>query len=231
MAARHGALILGHRGAPLAAPENTIAGFALALESGADGVELDVQLSADGVPVVIHDDTLQRTTGVTGRVADLSWRRISGIRAGGEPVPSLEQAAAWAAATGAWLNVEIKAAGAAEPTLAVLEAAGLDERVIVSSFHETVVEEVGRLNPDLERYLLLERWESASRTAVDACGAGGVCLRVDAASDAALAELQAAGLPVVVWTVDDPARLAALIRSGARAIITNRPELAIPPAA
>lgn len=230
MIARGGALILGHRGAPLVAPENTIAGFALALEVGADGVELDVQLSADGVPVVIHDETLQRTTGVTGRVADLSWRRISRIRAGGEPVPSLEQAAAWAAATGAWLNVEIKAAGAAGPTVAVLEDAGLAERVIVSSFHASVVEEVGRLNADLVRYLLLESWGSSSLMAVEACGAGGVCLRVDAASEAALAELDAAGLPVVVWTVDDPWRLAELIRSGVRAIITNRPELAAPPA-
>ena len=203
-----------------------MAGFALALGAGADGVELDVQLSADGVPVVIHDETLERTTGVRGRVADLPWRRISELRAGGEPVPSLEQAAAWALATGAWLNVELKAAGAAEATLAVLEGIGLVERVIVSSFHASVIEDVGRLNADLPRYLLLERWDARARSAVAASGAGGVCLRVDAARAAALTDIAAAGLPVVVWTVDDPDRFAELIRAGVRAVITNRPELA-----
>lgn len=203
-----------------------MAGFALALAAGADGVELDVQLSADGVPVVIHDETLDRTTGVRGRVAELPWRRISEVRAGGEPIPSLEQAAAWALASGAWLNVEIKAAGAAKATLAALEGIGLTERVIVSSFHASVIEDVGRLNADLPRYLLLERWDVPSRRAVAASGAGGVCLRVDAASQAALAEIAGAGLPVVVWTVDDPDHLAELIRSGVRAVITNRPGLA-----
>src|SRR5215211_2975476 len=70
-------LILGHRGAPRGAPENTLRAFRLALEEGADGVELDVQPSADGVPVVLHDDTLDRTTDATGDVATLSWARIS----------------------------------------------------------------------------------------------------------------------------------------------------------
>jgi glycerophosphoryl diester phosphodiesterase len=219
-------LILGHRGAPRAAPENTIAGFTLALDAGADGVEMDVQLSADGVPVVIHDDTLRRTTGARGRVDRLSWRRISELRTGGEPVPSLEQAGAWAAATGAWLNVEIKAMGAAAATLAVLEEAGIAERVIVSSFHVSVVEQVGRLDPHAARYLLLERWDAAARTALETSGAGGVCLRVDVATDAVLAELEPCGLPVVVWTVDDPRRLRELLGSSVRAVITNRPELA-----
>lgn len=227
MSAAGSPLILGHRGAPLDAPENTIAGFALALAAGADGVELDVQLSADGVPVVIHDDTVRRTTGGRGRVDRLTWRRISGLRTCGEPVPSLEQSAAWAAATGAWLNVEIKAPGAAAATLAVLARADLGERVIVSSFHLGEVREVGRLDPGALRYLLLERWDAASLTAVEACGAGGVCLRVDAASDEVLAQLDALGLPVVVWTVDDPGRLAELLRSRVRAVITNRPELAM----
>lgn len=226
MSAAGAPLVLGHRGAPLDAPENTIAGFALALAAGADGVELDVQLSADGVPVVIHDDTLRRTTGARGRLDRLAWRRISGLRTGGEPVPSLEQAAVWAAATGAWLNVEIKARGAAAATLAVLERAGLTERVIVSSFHPSEVREVGRLDPRASRYLLLERWDAASLSSVEACGAGGVCLRVDAASDEVLAELDAIGLPVVVWTADDPGRLSELLRSRVRAVITNRPELA-----
>src|SRR5687768_8195818 len=99
-------LILGHRGAPYDAPENTLASFARALEQGADGVELDVRRARDGVPVIIHDETLDRTSGARGRVADLDWPAIERLTTAG--LPSLEQAAGWAAASGAWLNVEIK---------------------------------------------------------------------------------------------------------------------------
>src|SRR5690606_37488045 len=103
------ALVLGHRGSPLRAPENSLRSFALALEAGADGVELDVQRSADGVPVVIHDPTLERTGHGEGPVAARTWEELSRLTGGGEPIRSLRQAADWAAATGAWLNVEIKA--------------------------------------------------------------------------------------------------------------------------
>ena len=102
-------LVLGHRGAPEAALENTLEAFATAMRQGADGVELDVRPASDGTPVVIHDDSLQRTFGVQGSVSSLSWpalQRLTGAR-----LPSLQQVAAWAAASGAWLNVELKAPG------------------------------------------------------------------------------------------------------------------------
>src|SRR5262245_3514397 len=106
VASRLRPLVLGHRGAPRAAPENTLRAFQLAMELGADGVELDVQPSADGVPVVLHDDTLDRTTDGSGDVATLPWARIAEARADGEPVPRLEQVVEWAADVGAFLNVE-----------------------------------------------------------------------------------------------------------------------------
>lgn len=220
-------LILGHRGAPFEAPENTIAGFDAAMSAGADGVELDVQLSGDGVPVVIHDDSLERTTDGRGRVADLPWSRVGRALSAGEPIPSLAQAARWAVETGAWLNVEIKAENAAAATLAVLAAAGLGPRVVVSSFHPAVVAEVGERAPDIRRFLLLERWGAAERGSARDCGAQGVCLHVDAATDAALADLAGADLPVIVWTVDDPDRLEQLDGAGPMAIITNRPAVAV----
>ena len=105
-------LVLGHRGSPARAPENTLLAFRLALEEGADGVELDVQPAGDGAPVVIHDASLERTTDSTGRIAGLTWEAVAAARSRGEPVPRLEQAAAWAAESGAWLNVEIKSPGA-----------------------------------------------------------------------------------------------------------------------
>jgi glycerophosphoryl diester phosphodiesterase len=216
-------LVLGHRGAPAQAPENTMAAFRLALEQGADGVELDVQPAADGVPVVIHDDTLDRTTDSSGIVAALPWERIARARSRGEPVPRLEEVAEWAAETGAWLNVELKRAGAEAASLEVIEGAGLLERTVFSSFFPAVVAEVGRLEPRAARYFLTERWDDPVRHVVRGLGAHGVCLKHPLATPPVLAELRAAGLPAVVWTVDRPARIRELLGAGVRALITNHP--------
>lgn len=226
-------LVLGHRGAPVEAPENTLRSFRLALEHGADGIELDVQPSADGVPVVIHDDTVDRTTGGRGVVAGLSWTALArldagaGYRGGGsgthDPIPRLEQVAEWAAETGAWLNVELKAAGAEAASLEILRAAGVLKRVIFSSFDPHIVRAVGRLDASVRRFLLTEHWTADLRSRVAECGAGGVCLADEAATPPALRDLAGAGLPVVVWTVDDPERIAELLRAGVAAVITNDP--------
>lgn len=85
-------LIIGHRGASAHAPENTLKAFKLAQEQGADGIEFDVQLSADSHPVVIHDHTLERTTNGTGNVYDYSAAALAALDAGdGEPIPRLAQ--------------------------------------------------------------------------------------------------------------------------------------------
>ena len=90
-------LILGHRGASVARPENTIAAFAHALDLGAGGIECDVQRAADGALVLIHDDTLDRTTDGTGVVGDLPWSALAGLDAGGgNPIPRLADLFAWA---------------------------------------------------------------------------------------------------------------------------------------
>jgi glycerophosphoryl diester phosphodiesterase len=217
-------LILGHRGAPNEAPENTLASFARALEQGADGVELDVRRARDGVPVVIHDDALERTSGIRGRVADLEWPALA--RLTGATLPSLEQAAAWAAASGAWLNVEIKAPRVEEATLEVLRTAGLVERSFVSSFDPAIVAEVGRLEPSLLRFLLTEAWDEAAQNAVAESDAHGVCLHIDAATPLTLEVLRNDALPVVIWTVDTPSRIRELLEAGVAALITNRPRVA-----
>ncbi len=221
-------LILGHRGASADAPENTMRAFRLALEQGADGVELDVQPSADCVPVVIHDDTLDRTTDGAGPVSALPWAEVSRLRSGGEPVPRLEEVAAWAAESGAWLNVEVKGGGIEGRVLDVLHRAGVLERTILSSFVPEIVWELRRMSPPGTRvYFLTERWDDEVRAGVRALGAGGVCLAGKLADDGALAEAVALGLPAVTWTVDEPERIAAHLRAGARAVITNRPAVGV----
>lgn len=220
-------LVLGHRGAPRDAPENTLRAFSLALRHGADGVELDVQLTRDGVPVVLHDATLQRTTDGHGEVAALGWAELARLRAGGEPVPSLEQIAVWAAASRAWVDVELKNPRATEAALRVLEKAGVLTRVVLSSFHPEALAAAGRLQPQVRRFYLTERWDLAAQDALARCGAGGVCLQDAAATPAALREAAAVGLPVIVWTVDDAARVRELLRAGVAAVITNLPARAV----
>ncbi|HEX2189689.1 MAG TPA: glycerophosphodiester phosphodiesterase family protein [Longimicrobiaceae bacterium] len=221
-------LILGHRGAPLEAPENTFGAFRLALEHGADGVELDVQGSADGAPVVIHDLTLDRTTDGRGEVRAHTWARLAGLHAGpGEPLRRLGEVADWAAGAGAWLNVELKGAGTEEATLASLERAGVLERTLVSSFLPSVVLEVGRLAPGVRRALVTETWSAEVAALARDSGAGGVCIHRGLATAERLAELAAARFFVVVWTVDDPAEVRALLAARVAAIITNDPRTAV----
>lgn len=216
-------LILGHRGASHDAPENTMRAFRLALEQGADGIELDVQPSADGVPVILHDDTLERTTDSTGDVGQMTWAQISAARAGGEPVPRLEEVAAWAVETGAFLNVEIKRPGVEETTLSLLGAAGLLPRTILSSFLPESVAEVRRLAPEAACWFLTDRWNPRVLQLAGDLGVGGVCLDVRRATGRALDQLRDAGLPVIIWTVDRPARIRHLLQAGVAGIITNRP--------
>ncbi|HSU14214.1 glycerophosphodiester phosphodiesterase [Longimicrobium sp.] len=220
-------LILGHRGAPREAPENTMRAFRRAMEQGADGIELDVQPSADGVPVILHDDTLDRTTDSRGDVADLAWESISAARAGGEPVPRLEEVAAWAAESGAFLNVEIKRRGVEAAALAAIAEAGRTRATLFSSFDVGSVAEVRRLDPSAACWLLTERWSPAVLELARDLGVGGVCLHDPLATPAVLETLRAASLGSVVWTVDKPGRIRALLRAGVAGIITNHPATGI----
>lgn len=218
-------LILGHRGSPLEAPENTLRSFALAREEGADGVELDVHLARDGTPVVIHDTLLDRTMPAWGAVAGYDWPALQAVTEA--QLPSLEQAAAWAAASGAWMNVEIKARDSEPAAVEVLRRTGGLDRIFFSSFDPASVAAVARLAPEARRFLLLDAWDAEAARMVAECGAQGVCLRVDAATAVALEVIRNEDLPVVVWTVDERRRMVELLREGVAGLITNRPALGV----
>src|SRR5215470_9529657 len=137
--------ILGHRGASADAPENTLPAFRLALEQGADGVELDARLCRSGEVVVFHDERLERLTGATGRVADTSWADLARLEvragsAGAAPgrIPRLSDVLAVLPRT-AFVNVELKSEDwngtrVAEAAGALLHAGGHEAHVVVSSF-------------------------------------------------------------------------------------------------
>lgn len=153
--------IIGHRGAPRAAPENTLSSFELAIQQGADLVELDLHLSADKQLVVIHDDTVDRTSDGTGPVGDLSFKELRALDAGswmhpkfcGEKIPTLAEALELSAGR-AGLVVELKGGSDRNPGMERLLARAIEtedrlEDVIVISRNSAAIQRVNRINPDV----------------------------------------------------------------------------------
>nr|MBC7245729.1 glycerophosphodiester phosphodiesterase [Chloroflexota bacterium] len=159
-------LNFGHRGAPKAAPENTIASFQKACEMGADGVELDIMLCADGEPVVIHDFSVERTTDGHGRVRELTLAQLKALDAGswfspefaGERIPTLREVVAWAG-DDILLNIELKSTsirgdGLEEKVISIVREYRLEQHVVLSSFNPFALRRVKQLAPDLHTGLL-----------------------------------------------------------------------------
>jgi len=233
-------LNIGHRGASAAAPQNTLAAFRKAIELGADGVELDAQLSADGVPVVIHDFVVETTTDGTGRVADKTLAELKASDAGskfspefaGERIPTLAEV--FEAIEGRLLiNIELKDfdsfGGKLEaPVVEVVRKHAMEQRVLFSSFNPFVLYAVKRLAPDIPAGLLyredlpihLRRAWLAALIPHEARHP-----RCSMVTEATVKWCHMRGLRVNTWTVDEPADMCRLIALGVDGIITNRPDL------
>ena len=154
--------IFAHRGASSYAPENTLPAFALAASQGADGIELDVHLTRDGQLVVIHDETLERTTNGSGWVKDHTLAQLQQLRADNHTpgfadasIPTLEQVLELVKPTGMLVNIELKTSliwyeGLEEKTVELVRAMGMEDRVIYSSFNHYSIEKVRQLDPEAE---------------------------------------------------------------------------------
>ncbi len=219
-------LIIAHRGASADAPENTLAAFALALEQGADGIELDVQLSADGAPVVMHDDTVDRMSDGAGRVADLMLAELRALSIAGEhSIPTLADVFALLGRR-ALYNVELKALGFSDGGLAaavagVIAAHNVADRVLISSFSPFTVREARRRLPGVPVGLLrLHRLMRLAHAFAPAEADHPAHALVD---EGLMAWARRKELRVNVWSVDDPTEARRLARLGVHGIITNRP--------
>ncbi|NMI06921.1 glycerophosphodiester phosphodiesterase [Paenibacillus sp. SZ31] len=159
--------IWGHRGAYSSAPENTLAGFQMAAQMGADGVELDIQLTKDKEVVVIHDETIDRTSNGQGRVKDFTLSEIKKLnfnKSGRtEPlfmeVPTLEEVLELLNRTGMTINIELKTGviyydGIESIALKLVEKYGMSDRIIWSSFNHYSVQKIKLLEPDSQTALL-----------------------------------------------------------------------------
>ncbi|MBN1955403.1 MAG: glycerophosphodiester phosphodiesterase [Anaerolineae bacterium] len=234
-------LNVAHRGASGSAPQNTLAAFRRAVELGADGVELDVHLSADGVPVVIHDFAVENTTDGSGRVADLPLAALQELDAGawfdatfsGERIPTLEQVLDDAGPR-LLVNVELKALDGVDRGLeavvaAVVERRGVPERLLFSSFEPQALCRMQRLAPHIPRALLYGPAPLSILTFLRArrrreLKLAGVSPHWSLLRPAAVRRAHARGRRVTAWTVDEPQRMRRLVAWGVDAIITNYPD-------
>ncbi|HVO30521.1 MAG TPA: glycerophosphodiester phosphodiesterase family protein [bacterium] len=226
--------VLGHRGDSAHAPENTLAAFEAAFRAGADGIELDTMLSADGVPVVIHDAWLQRTTGVPGSVFLSTVADLKKLDAGawfsdkfrGERIPTLAEALDLGRNRGI-VNVEIKSpkqvpfARTTDAVLRVIDTWAHPEQIVVSSFDPRIVARVHRRAPWLKTGFLRSYTQRGPWRSI-AWLAGADWMHVDAPL-AEVASRSRTPERVVVWTVDHPTEIARLAAEGVRAIVTNVP--------
>lgn len=229
-------LIIAHRGASAYAPENTLAAFALACAQGADMIELDVQPSADGEPVVFHDDTTARWDGRDRPVAACSLTELRALDIGGERVPTLAETLAFAREQGVALNVELKSPALVAASVELIRASGMSEAVIVSSFYAQALVALNEMAPEIRRgYLMGTRsWDPAVRArelwpflALQEVAAAAWHPYWELPQLARVLPLvRRAGYAVNVWTVDDPAVMRSLAALGASGVITNRPDVA-----
>jgi glycerophosphoryl diester phosphodiesterase len=244
-------LIIGHRGAASLAPENTIPSFKRAMADGADGIEFDVRLSQDHVPVVIHDPDLRRTGLRDGTVASLSSNELRKVDAGTwfnlrfpalaseeyerAAIPTLAEVFELFQESNAMLYVEMKCVKAESRMIASRVAEFIREhefanRAVVESFTLDAIAELKRIAPEIRTAALFEpellplpNMRRMMRLAIE-CKADEIALHRLLATRRATEEATRHGMKTVVWTVDNPAWLARARRYGIHAVITNNPK-------
>lgn len=237
--------VIGHRGAALHGPENTIAGIEEAARRGARMVEIDVRLTADGQPVIFHDDVLDRTTNGAGPIDAALFDEVRHLDAGmrfgpgweGERIPTLEEVIAATASLSLDLNIEIKSLperAGETARVALARAAELWPSArpvpMISSFHQEALVEACRLVPDWPRGLLLGKDETGWQTRAGQIGAYSLNIDHTPQTRESIAGFLGFGRPVLCYTVNDPGRARDLFGWGVTALISDAPDRIAPPA-
>ncbi|KAA8784414.1 glycerophosphodiester phosphodiesterase [Paenibacillus amylolyticus] len=232
-------LCVAHRGFSSIAPENTMAAFNMAMERPeVQWMELDVQLSRDGVPVVIHDFTLERTTNGKGRVKDTDWSILKQLDAGswkgknytGERIPSLSELLDRSCGK-VRLNIELKTQGDMYPGLPAAVIHEIRKRhmqhdVVITSFEPAALVEVKKLAPELETGLIIDAKPGDLLAVLQQMHCTFLSIGYTNVDKALMNEMNAAGIRVMAWTVDDKASMKKLAAIDPDVMIcTNRPDV------
>lgn len=227
--------IIAHRGASAHAPENSLAAFELAHQQGADAIELDVKLSMDGIPVVIHDPTVDRTTKGSGTVAELELASLQKLDAGdGQHIPTLAEVFA-AVGRDLYINIELTNYTTSKDDLVdkvvdVIKAYDMQERVFFSSFLAKNLKHAAELLPDTARGLLalptalgfFARSFGFPSSVYQAIHPG-----IQNVTEKMITQAHQRGQRVHVWTVNKPNDMRRLAKLGVDGIFTDDPKLAV----
>ncbi|MEE8384753.1 MAG: glycerophosphodiester phosphodiesterase [Dehalococcoidia bacterium] len=223
-------LVISHAACAGHAPENTLAGIRAALEMGADAIEMDVQATADGVPVLMHDLTVDRTTNGSGDLASLTLEQLQALNAGSEPVPTFAQALELTRGR-ALLVAEIKRPGCEAALANVIRQADAIEDVMVWSFMPPALTAMRQAESRLPGALLIapgsmSQWpmlrELSLRLGLQAVSMFHLDVSAEVVSRA-----WRSGLTVYAWTADAESDIQRLLVLGVDGIVTNHPERAL----
>ena len=233
--------VFAHRGFSGAYPENTMLAFRKAIEAGADGIELDIHESLDGQLVIVHDESLKRTTGVDKLVSDLPLKELVRIKASKTKddafeatLPSFEEFCDFAANNGPFItNVEIKTNNTwyqdiEHKAVDMVRAFGLQDRIIFSSFNWISVMRAKALAPEIECGFLYED-QKHLHLAAQALEAGIQYLHPDynLLDDQTVAECRDKRIGLNVWTVNTEDRMRQLMAWGVNSVISNYPDMCL----
>lgn len=231
--------IVGHRGAPHLAPENTLASFRAAAAAGVKAVEFDVALTFDNRPVVIHDASLERTTNGTGLLSESTLESVSGLDAGswfdptfsGEIVPTLEETIDLIDSLGLSANIELKPDPGREVETAKIALSIASEcwpsdkqPPVVTSFSRVALAAAKDAMPEWPRGLCFELLPEDWTDAIESLGATIACPNSDRLTADQAASMVASGLEIMAWTVNDVDQASKLIQWGVGSLCTDVPQ-------
>ncbi|HYC63839.1 MAG TPA: glycerophosphodiester phosphodiesterase family protein [Reyranellaceae bacterium] len=220
--------VIGHRGAMAYRPENTLASFREARKRGATWIEIDVKLTADGVPIVMHDESLKRTMGVDRLVAQTPRAELP------RDVPTFEETMALCGELGLGCNVELKPCKGREAETGRVAVEALSRHwprhlppPLLSSFKDASLLAARAAAPQYARALLVSEAKEDWRARAEAVEAAGMNVGSKRLTAATAVAIKRAGYALSVWTVNDPDEAKALVGMGADCIITDAPDIVI----
>jgi glycerophosphoryl diester phosphodiesterase len=219
--------VVGHRGAAGVEPENTLRGFRYAIELGVDFVECDVHLTRDGHLVVIHDETVDRTTNGTGKVSEMSLHEIRELDAGkGERIPTIGEVLDLVKDR-VKLLLELKGEGVERKAVEAVVSRGMEEQVVFTSFHVERLRRVKEINPNLKVGVIFGQPPSPEEMCRIALNVGGCGVGINHRhlTQEYVEEAHRNGLEVRAWNPDTEKEMYAAIEKGVDGVSSNRPDI------
>jgi len=230
---KRGYLKIAHRGASASEPENTLRAFQKAVDLGADMIEVDVHLSKDGQPVIIHDATLERTTNGSGYVKDKTLLELKELDAGqGERIPALQEAIDFARGK-CGLYIELKDPATPGPVVETIRANGFEGEVIIRSFHHALLRQVKELAPEIPTSALVGQASGDFVEIARAAGADYIHLCWEGRSPTPhklltpelVAKIHEQGLGIIIWHEERPEEIREILKYPIEGICSDRPDL------